>query len=917
LERQGGLRRPGEVVVRDDGTSVMSSMSSPPGIERQVHANDLSTEETSAILRHDEEVRLSIEFDMTGGDGGDSDIEGDEFTFHHQAMIDAGDRSGSTPIVNISDEYDGKLKGYLRLTGQGGNNVVGHMNMLDDEDRDGHERSVFLSGDDSESSGRRIDPKKVKIFGPPQGYIPPQARNDSEPKFEDVDNPGDWSRFYYKPAFEGRSKAAPYKHHCLPTGAIPVPVNAEGERKINGWEFHYKGWENPEMPYRRGATTNDLMPKEMRGCVDVDILKKLGMDKGSMKDPLFFYQLILPICDPLRSGIEDDPRMGFYTEVEKFTNMSKAESGAGGTYGHRWKQTDAAELTRFDGVLIRDGVLGGSQGGLHRRWDKECKCHHDDICKSMTFTRYCELKRALKLCHNGSSPQRGEEGYDPAYKYDLIYNRIVHNCNAISKYADENLTVDETTWGYCGYGEAGSKICGRLTGKKKPKGGQTAIASDAGWCRPRAYVHRHKLHVYPPGFTREGCSELHQMLSKLKKMVISEDDPPGTPQLHTPKRIYRNRPTVSADNYFIDDKMSAWIGENLFGIVATTPRNFLPKDIKHQYLQKEKTQPGSLEAKAARFSNPIVAVKNVVVPETGVKYQRVLVSFQSTSSCNIQTVNALNECNLFAEIRERGKGKSKRYWGIEMNHARRLYLSTYGQIDNIDFYIKSTNLFYCTWKYWHAPKNHAIALAIVTAYDIYRECAQGEVETDWKVEKKDMMGFHKFREKLSDRMLKYTPKATSLPGDEAMRAVTAMPISARAKRGKESSQVTSDQFKKAKRFQTSRLCGDLNKFCKHVESIVRLSNKPRICAFCGLKTYTMCGICKDEDKKAVPLHYNSTKGEGKGMQCFYMYHNDSCFGLGKNDSTRILNGVKSNWEFPTLNEIRDNSGHVRDLSSTS
>jgi hypothetical protein len=36
LERQGGLRRPGEVVVRDDGTSVMSSMSSPPGIERQV-----------------------------------------------------------------------------------------------------------------------------------------------------------------------------------------------------------------------------------------------------------------------------------------------------------------------------------------------------------------------------------------------------------------------------------------------------------------------------------------------------------------------------------------------------------------------------------------------------------------------------------------------------------------------------------------------------------------------------------------------------------------------------------------------------------------------------------------------------------------------------------------------------------------
>ena len=33
-------------------------------------------------------------------------------------------------------------------------------------------------------------------------------------------------------------------------------------------------------------------------------------------------------------------------------------------------------------------------------------------------------------------------GYDPAYKYDLIFRCMVHNCNAITLYAEQNQTVD-------------------------------------------------------------------------------------------------------------------------------------------------------------------------------------------------------------------------------------------------------------------------------------------------------------------------------------------------------------------------------------------------------------------------------------------------------------------------------------------
>jgi hypothetical protein len=147
------------------------------------------------------------------------------------------------------------------------------------------------------------------------------------------------------------------------------------------------------------------------------------------------------------------------------------------------------------------------------------------------------------------------------------------------------------------------------------------------------------------------------------------------------------------------------------------------------------------------------------------------------------------------------------------------------------------------------------------------------------------------------------------PGDDRMRAVTSIPRERRG--GKRTGKVSIAQVKKAKRWSTSRLCGDIDKLCKHIDAIHKVT-KSRVCAWCGEPAYTLCGKCKDENGKHIPLHLNP-KGARKGALCFYHYHNDTCFGLGKNDTSLLLKGKKGDWQPPTADDIAENAQHVKDL----
>ena len=126
-------------------------------------------------------------------------------------------------------------------------------------------------------------------------------------------------------------------------------------------------------------------------------------------------------------------------------------------------------------------------------------------------------------------------------------------------------------------------------------------------------------------------------------------------------------------------------------------------------------------------------------------YEWVHTSFQSTSSCNTATVNALNEYILWLRKKDRGTGKSKQLWGIKMNSTRKLCLQSYYRINCMDHMIKNSRLFYRSWKYWHSPMLHEKAMKVVVAYAMYLEVAEGKININCKLD--EPMDFWRFQEK--------------------------------------------------------------------------------------------------------------------------------------------------------------------------
>jgi hypothetical protein len=273
--------------------------------------------------------------------------------------------------------------------------------------------------------------------------------------------------------------------------------------------------------------------------------------------------------------------------------------------------------------------------------------------------------------------------------------------------------------------------------------------------------------------------------------------------------------------------------------------------------------------------------------------------------------------------KERGRGEQKRRWGIEMNHARQLYLATYGRIDTIDAQIRKCRMYYRSWKYWHAARLHGHALCVVMAYDMYLECAREKKALeafgiDPAVDLLKILTFHEFRDRLSTQGIKYSPIYCKYPGDSHMRVNTKKSKHVNGtvrKRGRPKKgqgpvhAVTPDDVREAKRFKMkSRLCGDLTKITYHLAKIER-HNKEHVCKFCGDPCYTRCTVCPNKPF----LHDFPSKGQCEGRSCFMDYHNDFCFGLAKDDCHMV--GVRpSDWSPPTSTERKKNAKQILDLA---
>jgi hypothetical protein len=379
----------------------------------------------------EETIRAEANREYTqAGDGGDSDEEGDEANLHNES-VNVAARLGM-----IGDDFDD----------------------VDLDVNDDGEQLCCLPG----APNNWLPPQPPLTF---KGY---QPKGNAPPTFEDVDNPAGWTDYMFQPKYKSNN----YECHLSPTGARVVPAGSDGKRVINGWEFHYNGWDGDDFSkrtYVRGnATAECVKPPERVGVLDVNKLKKFGINKHSMHNPLVWYQLILPICDPEKSGIEEDGRMPFYTTARQCTNIyAYGEKNWGGGYSHTFQQVTEMDLVRWAGVPIRHGARGGRPMTLHYRWCKSDPDYDESIASSMTLSRWRQIKSVFKLNNNMVEPKRGQPGYDPCAKYDLIFKVMRHNMNYFTLRADLDFGLDESTWGFMGYmGDCG----GRLKNKPVSKG---------------------------------------------------------------------------------------------------------------------------------------------------------------------------------------------------------------------------------------------------------------------------------------------------------------------------------------------------------------------------------------------------------------------------------------------------------------
>ena len=107
-----------------------------------------------------------------------------------------------------------------------------------------------------------------------------------------------------------------------------------------------------------------------------------------------------------------------------------------------------------------------------------------------------------------------------------------------------------------------------------------------------------------------------------------------------------------------------------------------------------------------------------------------------------------------------------------------------------------------------------------------------------------------------------------------------------------------------KKNKGERLCNNLTELTLHEQMIVR-TKEERIFAFCGAPCNARCMKCPG----APYIHYNVVRGKNKNKLCFLHYHNNSMFGLGR-DNQLLIGNRRCDWVAPTEEQIRLNTIHI-------
>ena len=145
---------------------------------------------------------------------------------------EAGDRGDSDVNGDLIEQLDDARMDAL---------IEKRVHMEEEEVAAFSDRNIIkLSEDESKSPD-----EELKQFVPsiPETWTPDEKKA-NEPEFNEVDNPGNWNWYIFRPEFESQKQGGKYKGNFLATGATPVPLGVDGQsRSINKWNFYYNGWE--------------------------------------------------------------------------------------------------------------------------------------------------------------------------------------------------------------------------------------------------------------------------------------------------------------------------------------------------------------------------------------------------------------------------------------------------------------------------------------------------------------------------------------------------------------------------------------------------------------------------------------------------------------------------------------------------
>ena len=148
-------------------------------------------------------------------------------------------------------------------------------------------------------------------------------------------------------------------------------------------------------------------------------------------------------------------------------------------------------------------------------------------------------------------------------------------------------------------------------------------------------MHWHKLYNHKKqGWSAAGPCELYILQCDFIEMVRGI--------ILRKSKLSHENPKTTVENYFVMDAVLDQAGNAVLGIIGKNERYRLPQYIELFYFHKQKTNATMKHTKAARLFEQIFAVEN---DSRG--FQHVHVSFQSTPSFNISSINAINECNNF------------------------------------------------------------------------------------------------------------------------------------------------------------------------------------------------------------------------------------------------------------------------------